>query len=377
MANNSYTLDTWAGVEKEYVSEMNPAGKRTSTDKALIRSALNHKHMVETIERFEWLNLPEEMPSDLIERILFFRFKGCMFYEPTIERYFFLPFALKGEDKMTIDSYGRYLSVTPVLFTGQWKSAGDGEKSKDLDFITDKAFEVVYDIPKDSEVIEADYVDEENPDNDIQKISTGIEGKETKAVILNDSSLQISQDFTPQNQLAQPFNEQLTDIIVLVNMDLINSAKVFYIIAKDEAMKEAIEAEFSDLDESILAGQRHFVATSMLDFKELSGQSAKDSARYFQSYQSIDNLRKDLIGIDNGGTFLKQEHATEMETQTNSNSGSAVLKNALRQRKDFCAIVNKVWGLDIDVELCGSDEQQIVETQGAQTKDRNDKGGDE
>lgn len=369
-------LSTWNGVEKAYVDEMNPVAKRQSTDKALIRTALNHKHMVETIERFEWLNLPEEIPSDLIERVLFFRFKGCLFYEPTIERFFFLPFALKGEDKKTIDSYGRYLSITPVLFTGQWKSAGDGKASKDIDFITDKGFDVVYDLPKDSEVIEADYVDEENPDSDIKKISTGIKDKERKAVILNDSSLQISQDFTPQAQLSAPFNEQLTDIIVLVNMDLINSAKVFYIIAKDEAMKEAIEQEFSNLDESILDGQRHFVATSMLDFKELSGQSAKDSARYFQSYQSIDNLRKDLIGIDNGGTFLKQEHATEMETETNSNSGSAVLKNALRQRKDFCAIVNKVWGLNIDVELCGGDEQQIVETQGAQTLDRNE-GGEE
>ena len=66
-----------------------------------------------------------------------------------------------------------------------------------------------------------------------------------------------------------------------------------------------------------------------------------------------------------------------METETNSNSGSAVLNNALRQRKDFCAIVNKVWGLNIDVELCQSEQQEIVEPQGEQTKDRNDESGDE
>jgi hypothetical protein len=382
MANNTYTLDTWSNVEKNYVEEMNPAGERMSNDKALLWSGLNHKHMVETIERFEWKNLPDEIPSDLIERVLFFRFKGCLFYEETIERYFFLPFALKGEDRMTIDSYGRYLSVTPILFTGQWQSAGDGEKSKDMDFITDKAFDVVYDLPKDSEVVTGDYVNEEDEEADIEVIGTGIENKERKAVVLNSASLQISQDFTPMSELSQPYNEQLTDILVLVNLDLINSAKVFYIIAKDEAAKEAIQNEFSDLDSSILGGQRHFVATSMLEFKELSsGQSSKDSARYFQSYQSIDNLRKDLIGSDNGGTFLKQEHATEKETETNSNtsgaSGSAVLKNALRQRKEFCSIVNKVWGLNIDVELCQSEESQNVEGQGAQTDDRQDTGGDQ
>jgi len=382
MPNNQYTLDTWSNTEQNYVKEMNPADESMSKDKALLFSGLNHKHMVETIERFEWLNLPDEIPSDLIERVLFFRFKACLFYEETLERYFFLPFALKGEDRMTIDSYGRYLSVTPILFTGQWQSAGDGEKSKDMDFITDKAFDVVYDLPKDSEVITADYVDEENDEADIEKVSTGIENSQRKAVVLNSASLQISQDFTPMSQLAAPYNEQLTDILVLVNLDLINSAKVFYIIAKDEAAKEAIQNEFSDLDASILGGQRHFVATSMLEFKELSsGQSSKDSARYFQSYQSIDNLRKDLIGSDNGGSFLKQEHATEKETETNSNTsgggGSSVLKNALRQRKEFCAIANKVWGLDIDVQLCESEESQNIEEQGTQTKDRNDDGGEE
>ena len=115
----------------------------------------------------------------------------------------------------------------------------------------------------------------------------------------------------------------------------------------------------------------------MLEFKELtSGQSAKDTARYFQSYQSIDNLRKDLIGIDNGGSFLKQEHMTMGETEQNSNSGSAVLKNALRQRKEFCAIANKVWGLNIDVELCENEQQQIVQPKGSQTLDR-ESGGEE
>ena len=53
------------------------------------------------------------------------------------------------------------------------------------------------------------------------------------------------------------------------------------------------------------------VLTSKTDLKGTMGTSVKDTARYFQSYQSIENLRKDIIGIDNGGTFMKQEHTTE------------------------------------------------------------------
>ena len=67
-----------------------------------------------------------------------------------------------------------------------------------------------------------------------------------------------------------------------------------------------------------------------------------------------------------------------METETNSNQssgGSAVLNNALRMRKEFAEIANKVFGLSIEVEIKGAEEGNIVEPEGAQTRDRNE--GDE
>jgi hypothetical protein len=197
-----------------------------------------------------------------------------------------------------------------------------------------------------------------------------------KAVILTDSSLEISQDYTPMAYLCRPFNEQLTDILVLVNMDLITSAKAFYIVAKDAEQKEAIENELANMDRRILNGRRYVIVTSPIALQELTGSPLKDTARYFQSYQSIDNLRKDLIGMDNGGTFQKQEHTTNMETMTNSNSGTAVLKNALRQRQEFCKIANKVFGLNIEVDICQSDAQNIVEPMGSQSEQKQPGEGD-
>lgn len=347
----------------------NPISVRPSKDRALINRVLNHKHMIETIERFEWKGLPQEIPSDLIERVLYYRFKGSLFYLKALNRYLFLPFALRGEQGKTIDSYGRYTSITPVLFTGQWKVNGDGEINEDIDYITDTSFDVVYDIPMEtSEETEQGDEEEEKASN------SSMEDAETKTVILTDSTLEVSQDYTPMAYLARPFNEQLTDILVLVNMDLISSAKAFYIVAKDEEQKEAIENELANMDARILNGKRYVVVTSPTKLEELMGSSVKDTARYFQSYQSIDNLRKDIIGQDNGGTFMKQEHTTEMETETNSNSGSAVLNNALRMRQDFCNIANKVFGLNMSVEIKGGSESNIVEPEGAQTKDRKKEG---
>ena len=373
-------MSSWYFENDSLIDQMNPVSKENSRDRNLLERMHNHKHMIETIERFEWKGLPPEIPCDLIERVLYFRFKGALFNFN--DRFVFLPFTLKGKDSDTIDSYGRYFNLVPVLFTGQWRMGGDGEIGKDIDFVSNLSYQAIYDLPTDQENEVTAGTEEDNEDIEPkEKTDQKIEGEvtsdekidDTKAVILTDSTLEISQDYTPMAYLIRPLMEQLTDILVLVNMDLINSAKVFYVIAKDESQKEAIEQEFANLDRKILNGKRVVVVTSPTKLEELNGNSSKDSARYFQSYQSIDNLRKDIIGSDNGGTFMKQEHTTEMETETNSNQsngGSPVLNNALRMRQDFCTIANKVFGLNMSVDIKGGSESKIVEDKGSQTEDR-------
>lgn len=366
MGDNSLSTFPFFDSLANGMGNTNPIAKTSSKDRRLLMSMLSHKHMVETIERFEWRNLPPELPSDLIERVLYFRFKGALFMFN--EKYYFLPFTLKG----TIDSYGRYISITPVLFTGQWKIQ-QGKYTEDISFMSNAEFTVVYDLPKQEGETAEDEVGE-----DVEDDAMTLPDAKDKAVILTDSSLEIAQDFTPINYLIRPLVEQMVDILVLVNIDLITSAKVFYVVAKDASQKEAIEKEFQDLDNRILNGKRIVVVTSPTELKELTGANVKDSARYFQSYQSIDNLRKDIIGIDNGGTFMKQEHTTEMETQTNSNGGSFVLNNALRMRRAFCETANHVFGLSMQVDLKNASQANAVAPQGAQTKDRNnDQGGEQ
>lgn len=316
----------------------NPTFIMESRDKNKIRRLLSHKHMLETIERFEWKNLPEELNADLIERVLYFRFKGAMFKYN--EKHYFLPFALKG----TIDPYGRYEEINPVLFTGQ---ADTGKKkNQETLFLPSAALGVKFTV----------------------KYALNQEPSTFDAVILTDTTLEISQDWEAMYSMITPLIDQQLDILVLLNIDLVTSAKVFYIVAKDENQKEAIEAEFEGLDRQILEGKRVVVLTSAMELKELQGQSTKDSARYMQSFQSIDNLRKEIIGLENGGQFQKMEHMTEMETDVNTGSGSSVLENSLRMRKEFCELVNKFFGLNIDVVVKGQGESEIVAPEGEHTK---------
>ena len=367
MSNN--TLSTWPWADESFINTVtdgNPLEKRRSRDRYILERFLMHKHMQETIERFEWSGLPNELNHDLIERIIYFRYKGALF-RSDLGRYMFLPFTLRGENTKTIDSYGRYVEIVPVLFTGQWKLAGDGSSQEDIAYMSDRSYEVVYDMPENRE---------ESDDPEIAT-QTQEEYSKDKAVILTDTSLEISQDFSPMQYFSKVINEQLADILVLVNMDLISSAKVFYLVAKDEAQKQAIEKELYDLDDHIMnEGKRYVIVTSLMDVQELNGlnQHSKDTSRYFQSYQSIDNIRKSMIGCATGGTFLKQEHTTEMETE-NSTDGDSVLKNALRMREQFCEIANAVFDLNISVKLKENQSSNIVEPKGSQTLDR--ESGDE
>ena len=47
-----------------------------------------------------------------------------------------------------------------------------------------------------------------------------------------------------------------------------------------------------------------------------------------------------LIGLKNGGQHLKQEHATEKETEMSSDGAQLILKNSFRMRDDFCKLFN-------------------------------------
>lgn len=332
------SLSTWQYLN----NEMNPVGEKQSDDLKSLYHLLNTKHRIETLERFKVEGLPEEISQDLIERVLYYRFKGALFYVASLEKYFFLPFTLSGE-KSNIDSYGRYNEITPVLFTGHWN---DGDK--DVPFISGMSFKVAYDktLPKD----------------------------ENYAFILTDHSLAVSQDDIPMNSLIHPVIDQLKDILVLVNIDLVTSAKVMYVRVNNEDEKELIEREFHGLDKKILSGQRVVAIVGNMAWQELQAKSPKDSSRYFQTYQSFDNLRKDLIGISNGGTFMKQEHITDQETKLNSNSGTAVLNNALRMRTEWADLVNHYTDLNIVYSLQESNENEMIAEEGEHSKNQKGEG---
>ena len=55
-------------------------------------SIMKHQNMIETFERYMWINVPFGLTADLIERLLYFRGKGIFYFNDNVGKFQFLPF---------------------------------------------------------------------------------------------------------------------------------------------------------------------------------------------------------------------------------------------------------------------------------------------
>ena len=78
-----------------------------------IKRALRIIDEQDAINRYVWYNLPCNITSQELERMLYYKGQLCFFYMKDLEQFFFMPYALDG----TIDFYGRYNRVHPVPMT--------------------------------------------------------------------------------------------------------------------------------------------------------------------------------------------------------------------------------------------------------------------
>ena len=66
----------------------------------------------DAVNRYVWFNLATGINASLIERVLFYKGQGCLFYMESDGKFYFLPYALDG----SIDVYDRFTCITPLPF---------------------------------------------------------------------------------------------------------------------------------------------------------------------------------------------------------------------------------------------------------------------
>lgn len=277
----------------------------------------------QAVNRGKWYNLPYGLSGDLIERILYYRGQGIFFYMEETERFYFLPFALNG----SIDIYGRYTGVTPLPFNGSTNNEDSKRKKSSQEILLgSKRLLPQYEIQLDDMTYD-DYTN--------------------KCVILSDYTRQISQKVLPRKDLIDPILRLESTILPYCRTALMNSTGVQGMRISNQDESSNVKAASRSIERAALTGNKWIPIVGGLDFQDLTGGNIAKSEEFLLVMQSIDNIRQGLHGLDNGGIFQKKAHELQTEANMNTGNSTLVLDDIVRNRQDFCDLVNSIWGLGI------------------------------
>lgn len=275
------------------------------------------------LNRFNWINLPDGLSGNLLERILYYKGQGAFAFVEELGKFVFLPFTLAApkEGDSGLDIYGRFKEIQLIQFMGS----------------TEKASALMLGTP-----FKARY--------DIQLKEQKTEDLTESAVILRDYSQQISQTVLP-TQLRQEWILKLmaettsylrTKLIIGTGINGVRVNSADQIADVKDLANGVTEAAQKGLPYVGIAG-----GIELQGLENINGGTMR-SEDYLMALQSLDNIRLSTYGLDNGGIFEKKAHITNDELAMNGSSVGLVYQDALSRRQEFCDIVNSIWGLNID-----------------------------
>lgn len=295
----------------------------------------------DAINRFVWYNLPPGLEGQLIERVLYYKGQGALFYESATEKFYFLPYALDG----TIDVYGRYMGIRPLPFNGSLNME-EKKKDKRIDqsyiWLNYKNLKPIYDVILEDEMT---YIERDDKGNEISRNVF-----ENGCVLLSDYSKQISQMNISRQILQDPLLDVMADCIPFMRTALLNSTGVQGMRVGTQDEQSNVEAASRSVTHAALAGEKYIPIVGSVDFQDLTDGAVGKSEEFLLAMQSLDNFRLSLYGLDNGGLFQKKSHVLEAEQSMNNGNTGIILQDSLALRQQFCDIANSIWGTSMWVE---------------------------
>lgn len=291
--------------------------------KEAVKKALRMVDEQEAVNRYVWYNLPCDISSQELERMLYYRGQLCFFYDKNLEEFYFMPYALDGG----IDFYGRFNRIHPVPMAEGVDDEEKREYAKQRNYLSTLKLNVLYDVP----------LDEVNPFE--------------SCVLLHDYTKQLSQTIISRQVINDPLLDIMSDCIPFMRTNLLNSTGVDGVRVNSQDEQSNVIAASMAIDKAALNGEKYVPIIGLAEFQELTpGQVAK-SEEYMLAMQSLNNFRLSLYGLESGGLFEKKSHMLESEQQMNAGTTGLVLQDGLAIRQRFCDIVNSVYGVGISCEI--------------------------
>ena len=270
----------------------------------------------DAVNRYTWYNLPANITSQELERMLYYKGQLCFFYDKNLEEFYFMPYALDG----TIDFYGRYNTIHPVPMTSGTEDKGSKAQAQ---YLASLKLKCVYGVKTEIEL--DDLFD--------------------STVLLHDYTKQLSQNIMPRVTVNDPLLDTMAECIPYMRTAMIASTGIKGVRVNDADQQQNVYDGSRSLEEAALTGNPWIPIIGNIDFQELTNQGIGKIQDYMLAMQSLDNLRLSGYGIDNGGLFEKKAHELQSEADINGGPVGLVLQDGLSIRQNFCNIANSIWGI--------------------------------
>lgn len=278
------------------------------------KEILMDNDIIQYSKRGRWYNLPFGIDGEIIDRIMYYKGRGNIFYVKTVGKFYFLPFTLSGE----IDCVGRYLDITPLIF------GGSDDNEVDKSFIQDYVLSPIYDV----------LIPEQVTTEVIEK----------GCVILNDRTQRRTQHIIPMYMKNEPLIDLEAKILALLRTGTMNKVglKGIKSAGPDDSTK-IIQASLSKELFAIL-GYTYLPIEAGLDTLQELNDVNTNLQELCMILQSIDNLRLNNLGIQNGGVFEKQGTVLQTEAMYGVAPTELLEDDYVYQRQKFCTIANSIYG---------------------------------
>ena len=358
MANNARIPDIqtlWqAGIDPKTGLPVRLGGSPSQL-KNDIKRFLRNIDEQDAVNRFKWENLPANITSQELERLLYYKGQLCFFYMEELDEYYFMPYALDG----TIDFYGRFNSVHPVPMANGTTEEEKWTKSQAA-LLSRIKLTCVY---------------------DEKQIEKHLEDKNKCCVLIHDYTKQLSQTIISRQIVNEPLLDVMAECVPFLRTSLIAGSGIKGIRVQDADQQESVKDGSRSMLNAALTGDPWVPVIGNLEFQELTDGAVLKSEEYMLAMQSLDNLRLSGYGLANGGLFEKKAHLNDSENEINQSGVSLVMTDGLEIRQHFCDMINKLFGLNVSVSINQNDEQMSLGDQdmvdaNSENRDYENTGGD-
>ena len=295
-------------------------GSSKCTIKEDIKKYLRLIDEQDAVNRYVWYNLPANLTSQELERMLYYKGQLCFFYDKDLEEFYFMPFCLDG----SIDFYGRYNTIHPVPMTSGTDDKGNKAQAQ---YLANKKLKCVYSIKLPEELTKKDLME--------------------SCVLIHDYTKQLSQMIQPRAVVNDPLLDVMAECVPFMRTSMISSTGIKGVRVQDADQQANVIDGSRSLEHAAMTGNPWVPIIGNIEFQELTDGPTGKIEDYMLAMQSLDNLRLSGYGLDNGGLFEKKSHILQTEADLNGGPVGLVLQDGLSIRQNFCNIVNSIWGLGI------------------------------